>query len=104
MRDSDKREYSKEWIQTERAQPMYDDSLESFTSTNNIDSVDQLSMKVKDVFYQWVLNSKRNILSGFDAFPIHELCLGCTHYIDDLPEILTMLPNNITKIHFYPNS
>lgn len=30
--------------------------------------------------------------------------LGCTHYIDDLPEILTMLPNNIIKIHFSPNS
>jgi hypothetical protein len=29
---------------------------------------------------------------------------GCTHYIDDLPEILAMLPDNITKIHFTPNS
>ena len=28
--------------------------------------------------------------------------LGCTHYIDDLPEILTMLPNHIKKIHFNP--
>ena len=29
--------------------------------------------------------------------------LGCTHYIDDLPEILEMLPNTITKILFDPN-
>ena len=24
--------------------------------------------------------------------------LGCTHYVDDLPEILSMLPSNIKKI------
>jgi hypothetical protein len=81
MRDSDKREYTKEWIQTERAQPMYDDSLESF---NNKEPIEQLSIKTRDAFYQWVLDSKRNTFTGFDAFPIHELCLGCTHYIDDL--------------------
>lgn len=27
---------------------------------------------------------------------------GCTHYVDDLPEILEMLPRNIVKIHFSP--
>jgi hypothetical protein len=30
------------------------------------------------------------------------LALGCTHYLDDLPEILEMLPNNIEKILFDP--
>ena len=30
--------------------------------------------------------------------------LGCTHYIDDLPEILDMIPNNITKILFAPGT
>jgi hypothetical protein len=29
--------------------------------------------------------------------------LGCTHFVDDLPEILTMLPGNIQKILFSPN-
>lgn len=29
--------------------------------------------------------------------------LGCTHYIDDLPEILEMIPDNITKILFVPD-
>jgi hypothetical protein len=28
--------------------------------------------------------------------------VGCTHYIDDLPEILEMLPDTIIKIHFSP--
>ena len=28
--------------------------------------------------------------------------LGCTHYVDDLPEILGMLPNSIQKILFAP--
>lgn len=29
---------------------------------------------------------------------------GCTHYVDDLPEILLMLPSNIEKILFSPAS
>ncbi len=28
---------------------------------------------------------------------------GCTHYVDDLPEILDLLPAHIEKIHFAPN-
>lgn len=30
------------------------------------------------------------------------IAVGCSHYIDDLPEILEMLPDTITKIHFSP--
>jgi hypothetical protein len=30
------------------------------------------------------------------------LALGCTHYVDDLPEILEMLPNVLEKILFDP--
>jgi hypothetical protein len=29
--------------------------------------------------------------------------LGCTHYVDDLPEILEMLPDHVNKILFAPN-
>jgi hypothetical protein len=29
--------------------------------------------------------------------------LGCTHYVDDLPEILDMLPDSIEKIFFSPS-
>jgi hypothetical protein len=31
------------------------------------------------------------------------LALGCTHYVDDLPEILDMLPDTVEKIYFAPN-
>jgi hypothetical protein len=31
------------------------------------------------------------------------VALGCTHYVDDLPEILAMLPDHIEKILFAPN-
>lgn len=30
------------------------------------------------------------------------VAVGCTHYVDDLPEILEMLPETIIKIHFSP--
>ena len=29
--------------------------------------------------------------------------IGCTHYVDDLPEILEMIPNGVNKILFSPN-
>lgn len=29
--------------------------------------------------------------------------LGCTHYVDDLPEILSMLPETIERIHYAPS-
>jgi hypothetical protein len=31
------------------------------------------------------------------------LRLGCTHYVDDLPEILSMLPDGIEKVLFAPD-
>jgi hypothetical protein len=31
------------------------------------------------------------------------LSLGCTHYVDDLPEILDMLPAHVEKILFAPS-
>lgn len=32
------------------------------------------------------------------------ISLGCTHYIDDLPEILEMVPETIVKLHFCPGT
>ena len=32
------------------------------------------------------------------------VALGCTHFVDDLPEILSMLPDFIEKILFVPNA
>ena len=37
-----------------------------------------------------------------DAKVARILALGCTHYVDDLPEILEMLPGNVEKIYFSP--
>lgn len=31
------------------------------------------------------------------------IALGCTHYVDDLPEILAMLPESVEKILFVPS-
>ena len=32
------------------------------------------------------------------------VAVGCTHFIDDLPEILEMLPDTIVKIYFSPDN
>jgi phosphoserine phosphatase len=51
-----------------------------------------LSWKEGHIFFESTKEEKvRQIVS-----------LGCTHYIDDLPEILKMLPDRITKILFSP--
>lgn len=38
-----------------------------------------------------------------DAKVARILALGCTHYVDDLPEILEMLPDSVEKIFFAPD-
>lgn len=51
-----------------------------------------LNLSKKDVFFELTKESKvRRIKS-----------LGCTHYIDDLPEILKMIDSRICKIFYNP--
>ena len=59
---------------------------------NDFFSVNGLGMSKDKVFFELTKEAKINRVK----------VLGCTHYIDDLPEILIMLDNNITKIHYNP--
>lgn len=38
-----------------------------------------------------------------EAKIVRIIALGCTHYVDDLPEILAMLPDSVEKILFAPS-
>ena len=52
----------------------------------------ELNFKNDDIFFETTKEKKvERIISS-----------GCTHYIDDLPEILEMIPSSIKKIYFSP--
>lgn len=87
MRDSELREYSREWLQYERQQPMYDESIDKFWQkiftempkyNNEIDEI------FISTFVNWLLNHKFSNFKGIENFPIKHIIQGCTHFIDDL--------------------
>lgn len=96
MRDSAERKYSREWIQTSRPQPMYDETIEKFY--NNVFFSYQsgiLDDKFKDIFISWLNNHKLNTFSGLDRFNRIDIIQGCTQFIDDLYQ---RLGNNLKTI------
>jgi len=63
-------------------------------------------MKLNHFFDQYGLNFKKTQIY-FEETKEEKIdrimTNGCTHYVDDLPEILEMIPKGITKILFCPN-
>jgi hypothetical protein len=87
MRDSENRQYTEEWLQVSRPQPMYDSSLDSFYEefySKPIPTNDQLAFEFMNKFDLWLYNSFKNDLQGLTAFPKRDVIYGVTQYIDDL--------------------
>jgi hypothetical protein len=89
MRDSPERQYTREWLQYERQQPMYDESINEFyknvfkespvhKDTTTIDEEFLLT------FEKWLIDHEYSNFTGIDAFPVRHVIQGVTHYIDDL--------------------
>lgn len=87
MRDSDKRQYTREWLQFERPQPMYDGTINEFYNsfykdnpvhTSNLDEV------FKEKFIWWLDCHTLNKFTGYKAFKYMDITNGCTQYIDDI--------------------
>jgi len=87
MRDNIQREYTSEWIQYDRPQPMYSSDInkfyDEFYQHNPVHTPD-LDQQFKDTFVQWLKDHKYSTFKGLDAFPRHDIINGCTQYIDDL--------------------
>ena len=88
MRDSADRKYSKEWLQYERQQPMYDNSINEFyqdvfkyDKTFDIETLDE---EFKSTFIEWLHNHSYSNFKGIEKFPVRHIMQGCTHFIDDL--------------------
>ncbi len=52
-----------------------------------------LDFKHDEIFFEKTKEEKKNRIIN----------CGCTHYIDDLPEILETLPSTISRIHYCPD-
>ena len=87
MRDNVNREYTTEWLQFDRPQPMYSSKInkfyDKFYQHNPVHTPD-LDQKFKDTFVQWLNNHKYSTFAGLDAFPRLDIINGCTQFIDDL--------------------
>lgn len=87
MRDNVNREYTSDWIQTDRPQPMYSSEInkfyDRFYQENPVHTPD-LDQQFKDTFVKWLKDHKFSTFLGLDAFPRRDIINGCTQYIDDL--------------------
>ena len=84
-------EYTEKWLQQGRPQPMWDKNINriirDFHSNgvkNGCPDEDVLYDVFKDEFINWINRSSFNTLTGFEYFPIRDICIGCTQFIDNL--------------------
>ena len=85
MRDSDKRQYTREWLQYERQQPMYDESINVFyRNIFKIKPIVNIDDVFKKTFVEWLSKHELSNFTGIEAFPIIHVIQGVTHFIDDL--------------------
>ena len=87
MRDSKDRQYSADWLQHDRPQPMYDNKINQFYDNfylKNPVHMSDLDQKFKDAFVKWLANHKYSTFRGLDAFIRFDIINGCTQFIDDL--------------------
>jgi hypothetical protein len=87
MRDSVDRQYTSDWLQFERPQPMYDSSInklyDRFYKSNPVHN-NNLFDDFKQEFIRWLDGHTLSRLSGYDKFTELDICVGCTQFIDDI--------------------
>lgn len=79
--------YSAEWLQIDRPQPMYDKTIHRLFGRvfyENPSDNHELVAHFKTQFLSWLRADQLNRISGFEDGWHQDVCIGCTHYIDDL--------------------
>lgn len=84
-------EYSKQYLEIDRPQPLCDEYLESlFTDTvtgfggNKPDHSLEIHETFKKKATAWIFGSELNSLTGIETFNRTDLIIGCTQFIDNL--------------------
>jgi hypothetical protein len=87
MRDGPNRQYTRDWLQVDRPQPMYDNSINQLYSdvyhANPVHNQD-LIISFKSAFLDFLDGHKLSQLRGYKNFPVLDICIGCTQFIDDI--------------------
>lgn len=65
----------------------------SWLVSQGFHSSDDLDWREENIYFELTKEAKAERIRA----------LGCTHYVDDLPEILDMLPDSVEKILFSPS-
>jgi hypothetical protein len=109
MRDSENRQYTSEWLQHERPQPMYDSSINKLYESvfhDNPAYNDSIADEFKNEFIHFLDNHTLSTLTGIEMFPYTDICVGCTQYIDDIYQRVgdnVMIFENDYKYHWRLN-
>lgn len=82
-------EYTREWLQVDRPQPMYCKQINNFYSNifkdiNPIFIEKTLFNEFKNNYKKSLQSLKLNHLKGLDTFPYQDICIGVTQFIDNL--------------------
>lgn len=82
-------EYTKEFLETDRPQPLSDHvferlQLEVLEGKMNTDVSDSIYRKFIDLTQSHIMGSKLNMLRGLESYPEKDIIIGCTQFIDDL--------------------
>lgn len=109
MKDSKERQYSADWLQTSRPQPMYDNSINMFydnfykkNPVHNSNLDDEFKNKIKE----WLKNHTLSEFKNIDMYNRIDVIHGCTHFIDDLYQRCgqLMIFDNDYKYHWRLNN
>ena len=89
MRDSSERQYTKDWLQYERQQPMHDESINEFYGkifrVNPVHrDTTTVDVEFINTFVDWLESHELSCFEGIDKFPVKHVIQGVTHFIDDL--------------------
>ena len=81
--------YSDEWLETDRPQPLTDSTIEALIEELlphrwGYTATDELYTQFKQEMISWLFRSKLNTVTGFDNFDRVDIINGCTQYIDGL--------------------
>ena len=88
MRVKVAKEYTADWLEVERPQPLVDNRIEQLiqdvmSGKISKDITDQVYTDFKREVTNWIFNSKLNSLTGFDKFDRVDIINGCTQFIDN---------------------
>lgn len=87
MKDSADRQYTEEWLQVDRPQPMYDQSIntfyDDFYKVNPV-HMPNIDWSFKAQFSDWLDDHDLSLFYGIKHFRRRDVINGCTQYIDDL--------------------